>query len=47
MNNDLHHFLTGRLGQEPLLAYTRGGVPVCKISLALDQKKARRLFGKM
>ncbi len=38
MNNDHYHFLTGRLGQEPQLAYTRGGVPVCKLSLALDQK---------
>ena len=46
MSNELHHLLTGRLRQEPFLAYTRGGVPVCKISLALDQKEGEKTVWK-
>lgn len=38
MTSSTQSVLAGRLGGEPELAYTRGGVPVCKISLALDQK---------
>ena len=38
--------LIGRLGQEPLLAYTRGGVPVCRISLALYQKENEKTIWK-
>jgi len=28
----------GRLGKNPFLAYAKGGVPVCEMSLALDKQ---------
>ena len=38
--------IVGRLGSNPELAYTRGGIPVCKISLALEQKEGDKTIWK-
>ena len=46
MTSSTQSVLAGRLGGEPELAYTRGGVPVCKISLALDQKEGEKTIWK-
>lgn len=46
MTSSAQSVLAGRLGGEPLLAYTRGGVPVCKISVALDQKEGEKTVWK-
>lgn len=47
MENNKNELLSGRLGTEPYLAYTKKGVPVCELSLGIKTEQNLTLWRKV
>lgn len=47
MENKKIELLNGRLGNEPSLAYTKKGLPICELSLAVKGEKNSTIWRKI
>lgn len=47
MENNKKELITGRLGAEPYLAYTKKGIPVCELSLGIKSEQNLTIWRKV